>query len=49
MMAATVQSRHHTGKAHVSNYKKALLSVFDKKKTWNYLSKDRKKHTVAHS
>jgi hypothetical protein len=49
MMAASIQSRHSTGKAHVSNYKKALLSVFDKKKTWNYLTKDRKKHAASHS
>ena len=48
-MAATLRSRHHTGKAHVSNYKKTLLSLFGKKKTWNYLSEDRKKHTVAPS
>ena len=48
-MAVTLQSRHYNSKARVSNYKKALLSVFDKKKTWNYLSKDRKKYLALHS
>ena len=26
---------------HISNYKKALMSMFDKKKAWNYLNEQR--------
>jgi len=29
------------GHSHISNYKKALLSTFDKKKVWNYLKEQR--------
>lgn len=35
----TVSLSRHT---HISNYKKALVSIFDKKKTWNYLKEQRK-------
>jgi hypothetical protein len=33
----------NNGNAHVGNYKKALLSVFDKKEVWNYLMGQRKR------
>jgi len=27
--------------SHISNYKRALYSLFDKKKTWHYLNEQR--------
>ena len=41
-MTATLNTNHTlNGYSHISNYKKALLSMFDKKKTWNYLNEQR--------
>jgi len=34
-----VNLHRHT---HISNYKKALVSIFDKKKIWEYLKEGRK-------
>jgi len=35
----TVNLNKHT---HISNYQKALVSIFDKKKTWEYLKDGRR-------
>ncbi len=44
-MTASLSNNHISkGNVHISNYKKTLLSVFDKKKAWNYLSKQREKY-----
>ncbi|WP_295421319.1 hypothetical protein [Sulfurovum sp.] len=41
-MTATLNSNHNfKGNVHISNYKKALLSMFDNKKIWNYLNEQR--------
>ena len=44
-MDAAFNSNHSfTGNVHISNYKKALLSMFDKKKAWHYLHDEREKY-----
>ena len=40
-MTATISNHNLKGNVHVSNYKKALLDIFDKKKVWNYLDQQR--------
>ena len=41
-MTATLNTNHTlNGYSHISNYKKALMAMFDKKKTWNYLNEQR--------
>ncbi|MCW8821996.1 MAG: hypothetical protein OQK45_07190 [Sulfurovum sp.] len=41
-MTHTVNRKHVlNGHSHISNYKKALLSIFDKKNVWNYLKEQR--------
>ena len=41
-MTATLNSNHTlNGYSHISNYKKALMTIFDKKKAWNYLNEQR--------
>ena len=42
-MDATV-NHSSTGNVHISNYKKALLAMFDKKKVWHYLNNERAKY-----
>jgi hypothetical protein len=43
-MVAAFNSNHGSaGNVHISNYKKALLSMFDKKKAWHYLNEQREK------
>jgi len=37
-MSATLNTNNTL---HISNYKKALMTIFDKKKAWNYLSEQR--------
>ena len=41
-MSATLTNQYSlNGHSHLSNYKRALSSLFDKKKTWNYLNEQR--------
>ena len=41
-MTATLNTNHTlNGYSHISNYKKALMAMFDKKKTWKYLNEQR--------
>ena len=40
-MTATLNNNNLTGHSHISNYKRALSSLFDKKKTWSYLNEQR--------
>ena len=41
-MTAILNSNHVlNGKVHISYYKKALSSIFDKKKAWNYINERR--------
>lgn len=41
-MTATLNTNHTlNGYSHISNYKKALMATFDKKKVWNYLKEQR--------
>lgn len=41
-MTATLHTNHNlNGYSHISNYKKTLMSMFDKKKTWKYLNEQR--------
>ena len=43
IMTGIIHTNHRSNVPHarLSNYKKTLLSVFDKKKAWNYLTQDR--------
>lgn len=41
-MTATLNHNNINGYSHMSNYKRTLSSLFDKKKTWNYLNEQRK-------
>jgi len=42
-MDAVNNNHSSTGNVHISNYKKALLAMFDKKKVWHYLNNERAK------
>ena len=41
MTATLDRNQNFNGYLHRSNYKKALSSLFDKKKTWHYLNEQR--------
>ena len=43
-MDAVNNNHSSTGNVHISNYKKALLAMFDKKKVWHYLNDERAKY-----
>ena len=41
-MTAPLNTNHTlNGYSHISNYKKALMAIFDNKKAWNYLNEQR--------
>ncbi len=48
-MTAVIHTNHRSNMTHarLSNYKKSLLSVFDKKKAWDYLTEDRSQRQRA--
>ncbi len=48
-MTAVIHTNHRNNITHarLSNYKKTLMSVFDKKKVWDYLTEERSQQKRA--